>query len=159
VNRTIRGCRLIRSTLRSLCTCITKSPNLTACSIISRRHSSPGARVGIVDAIGPTSEHGTPPSLLRCELAAVGYREIAFHPLTGGNAYLVTNEDFLQPVQGKLCADAAFGAFHSCRLQHSVVNGLLAPVDSRVGACPCRQTGSTSPGHAPAKTLPAPAQP
>jgi len=29
-----------------------------------------------------------PPSLLRCELAAVGYREIAFHPLTGGNAYL-----------------------------------------------------------------------
>ena len=37
----------------------------------------PGARVGIVDAIGPTSEHGTPPSLLRCELAAVGYREIA----------------------------------------------------------------------------------
>jgi hypothetical protein len=36
----------------------------------------PSARVGIVDAIGPTSEHGTPPSLLRCELAAVGYREI-----------------------------------------------------------------------------------
>jgi SAM-dependent methyltransferase len=48
----------------------------------------PGARVGIVDAIGPTSEHGTPPGLLRCELAAVGYREIAFHPLRGGNAYL-----------------------------------------------------------------------
>lgn len=47
-----------------------------------------GARVGIVDAIGPTSEHGTPPSLLRCELAAVGYREIAFHPLRGSNAYL-----------------------------------------------------------------------
>jgi SAM-dependent methyltransferase len=48
----------------------------------------PGARVGIVDAIGPTSEHGTPPSLLSCELAVVGYREIAFHPLTGGDAYL-----------------------------------------------------------------------
>ena len=48
----------------------------------------PSARVGIVDAIGPTSEHGTPPSLLRCELAAVGYREIGFHPLTGSNAYL-----------------------------------------------------------------------
>ena len=31
------------------------------------------ARVGIVDAFRPTSEHGTPPSLLRCELAAVGY--------------------------------------------------------------------------------------
>jgi ubiquinone/menaquinone biosynthesis C-methylase UbiE len=48
----------------------------------------PGARVGIVDAIAPTSEHGTPPSLLRCELGVVGYREIAFHPLTGSNAYL-----------------------------------------------------------------------
>src|SRR5262249_16960244 len=32
----------------------------------------PGARVGIVDAFAPTSEHGTPPSVLRCELAAVG---------------------------------------------------------------------------------------
>jgi SAM-dependent methyltransferase len=48
----------------------------------------PGARVGIIDSFGPTAEHGTPPNLLRCELAAVGYREIAFHPLTGGNAYL-----------------------------------------------------------------------
>jgi hypothetical protein len=25
---------------------------------------------------------------LRCELAVVGYREIAFYPLTGSNAYL-----------------------------------------------------------------------
>jgi SAM-dependent methyltransferase len=35
-------------------------------------------RVGIVDAFAPTPKHGTPPSLLRCELAAVGYREISF---------------------------------------------------------------------------------
>jgi predicted methyltransferase len=48
----------------------------------------PGARVGIVDAYGPTSEHGTPPNLLRCELAAVGYREISLDRLTGSNAYL-----------------------------------------------------------------------
>src|SRR5215471_5769489 len=48
----------------------------------------PGARVGIVDAAGPTAEHGTPPNLLRCELAAVGYRELHFHPLKGSNAYL-----------------------------------------------------------------------
>jgi len=48
----------------------------------------PGARVGIVDAYGPTSEHGTPPDLLRCELAAVGYREDSFDRLTGSNAYL-----------------------------------------------------------------------
>jgi len=48
----------------------------------------PGARVGILDAYKPTSEHGTPPDLLRCELAAVGYREISFHRLTGSDAYL-----------------------------------------------------------------------
>lgn len=48
----------------------------------------PGARVGIVDAYGPTSEHGTPPDLLRCELAAVGYRQISFDRLTGSDAYL-----------------------------------------------------------------------
>ena len=48
----------------------------------------PGARVGIVDAYGPTSEHGTPPSLLRCELAVVGYREISLDRLTGSKAYL-----------------------------------------------------------------------
>lgn len=47
-----------------------------------------GARVGIVDAYGPTSEHGTPPDLLRCELAAVGYRQISFDRLAGSNAYL-----------------------------------------------------------------------
>ena len=43
----------------------------------------PDARVGIVDAVAPTAEHGTPPSLLRCELQAVGYREIGFERLTG----------------------------------------------------------------------------
>jgi hypothetical protein len=47
-----------------------------------------GARVGIVDAFKPTSEHGTPPSLLRCELSAVGYREISLDRLTGSDAYL-----------------------------------------------------------------------
>jgi SAM-dependent methyltransferase len=48
----------------------------------------PDARVGIVDAFRPTSEHGTPPSLLRCELAAVGYREISIDRLMGSQAYL-----------------------------------------------------------------------
>src|SRR5262249_30679994 len=47
-----------------------------------------GSRVGIVDAYGPTSKHGTPPDLLRCELAAVGYREISLNRLTGSDAYL-----------------------------------------------------------------------
>src|SRR5262245_6974149 len=48
----------------------------------------PDARVGIVDAYGPTSEHGTPPDLLRCEAAAVGYRELSLTRLAGSNAYL-----------------------------------------------------------------------
>jgi SAM-dependent methyltransferase len=48
----------------------------------------PAARVGIVDAFAPTAKHGTPPDLLRCELTAVGYREISFHRLSGSDAYL-----------------------------------------------------------------------
>jgi SAM-dependent methyltransferase len=48
----------------------------------------PGARVGIVDIDRPTSQHGTPLELLRCELAAVGYRQMAFHQLSGDAAYL-----------------------------------------------------------------------
>ena len=54
----------------------------------------PGAHVGIVDAYAPTSEHGTPPNLLRCELAGVGYREISLNRLTGTDAYLAI---FLPP--------------------------------------------------------------
>ena len=53
-----------------------------------RAGTKPSGRIGIVDAFGPTSEHETPPSLLRCELAAVGYREISFDRFTGSNAYL-----------------------------------------------------------------------
>ena len=47
-----------------------------------------GARVGIVDLKRPTSEHGTPIDLLRCELTAVGYREIATYQLAGDGGYL-----------------------------------------------------------------------
>jgi predicted methyltransferase len=48
----------------------------------------PGARIGIVDSFAPTSGHGTPPSLLRCELGATGYREVSFDRLQGSDAYL-----------------------------------------------------------------------
>src|SRR5262249_38536519 len=41
-----------------------------------------GARVGIIDTEEPTQRHGTPPALLRCELAAVGYRELDLASLT-----------------------------------------------------------------------------
>ncbi len=48
----------------------------------------PGARVGIVDLDRPIGEHGTPPDLLRCELAAVGYEPVSFATLTGEIGYL-----------------------------------------------------------------------
>ena len=48
----------------------------------------PGGRVGIVDANDIPSKHGTPPKLLRCELSAVGYREVSMTVLTGGVGYL-----------------------------------------------------------------------
>jgi predicted methyltransferase len=48
----------------------------------------PGAHIGIVDLERPTAEHGTPIELLRCELAAVGYREIATSQLAGDGGYL-----------------------------------------------------------------------
>ena len=47
-----------------------------------------GARVAIVDVDRPTERHGTPPALLRCELAAVGYREADFLDLAPADAYL-----------------------------------------------------------------------
>lgn len=48
----------------------------------------PGGRVAILDADRVTSRHGTPPALLECELRAVGFRQVAFHPLEGGATYL-----------------------------------------------------------------------
>jgi SAM-dependent methyltransferase len=51
-----------------------------------------GGRVGIVDLDKPTGEHGTPPDLLRCELSAVGYREVGFQRLAGDAGYLAIFE-------------------------------------------------------------------
>jgi len=48
----------------------------------------PGAQVGIVDLDRPIGEHGTPPDLLRCELAAVGYEQVSLTKLTGEVGYL-----------------------------------------------------------------------
>jgi len=59
-----------------------------------------GARVGIIDTDEPTQRHGTPPALLRCELAAVGYRELDFVLLTPADGYLAifaTPETLPQP--------------------------------------------------------------
>ena len=47
----------------------------------------PGARVGVEELDRPTPAHGTPPALLRCEFAAVGYREISLAALKGDLGY------------------------------------------------------------------------
>jgi ubiquinone/menaquinone biosynthesis C-methylase UbiE len=49
---------------------------------------APGARVGIIDNDRPTNRHGTPPALLRCELAAVGYQEVELRSLEPAEGYL-----------------------------------------------------------------------
>jgi len=55
----------------------------------------PGGRVAIIDADRPTARHGTPPALLECELAAVGFTQVAFHPLQGN--YLAVFEPGIRP--------------------------------------------------------------
>jgi predicted methyltransferase len=59
----------------------------------------PDAVVGIVDLDRATAEHGTPPKLLRCELAAVGYREAGFHKLKGDVGYLAIFKPPPEPKQ------------------------------------------------------------
>ena len=49
---------------------------------------APNARVAIIDNDKPTQNHGTPPDLLRCELAAVGYRQVDFMLLKPADGYL-----------------------------------------------------------------------
>lgn len=46
------------------------------------------ARLAIIDVDRPTQDHGTPPALLRCELEAVGYRQIDFISLAPADGYL-----------------------------------------------------------------------
>jgi SAM-dependent methyltransferase len=52
----------------------------------------PGGRVAILDTDGPIRSHGTPRALLTCELAAVGYREAAWHWIEGRSVYLAVFE-------------------------------------------------------------------
>ncbi len=51
----------------------------------------PGGRLLILDLDRPTYGHGTPPQLLRCELKAVGYREVTFRR-TASEEYVVIFE-------------------------------------------------------------------
>jgi len=48
------------------------------------------ALVVVVDADRSTQNHGTPPALLRCEFAAVGYRQVSFEKMPSAGGYLAT---------------------------------------------------------------------
>ncbi len=58
--------------------------------LLHRLHLSlrPGGRVAIIEVDKPTEHHGTPPALLRCELAAVGYRQVDLGSLAPADGYL-----------------------------------------------------------------------
>ncbi|KQN35687.1 ubiquinone biosynthesis methyltransferase UbiE [Sphingomonas sp. Leaf407] len=47
-----------------------------------------GGRVVVVDAERRTQNHGTPPALLRCEFAAVGYRQVALQRMPSAGGYI-----------------------------------------------------------------------
>ncbi len=64
-------------------------------------------RIAVIDVDRPTQDHGTPPALLRCELAAVGYRQIDFVPLMPAEGYLavfVPPQKLPPPYSIKPCA-------------------------------------------------------
>lgn len=52
----------------------------------------PGGQVIVVDADRPTQNHGTPPDLLKCEFAAVGYRQVAIQSMPSAGGYLAIFE-------------------------------------------------------------------
>ena len=49
-------------------------------------------RVIVVDADRPTTRHGTPPALLKCEFAAVGYALVDFQVMPAAGGYLAAFE-------------------------------------------------------------------
>jgi ubiquinone/menaquinone biosynthesis C-methylase UbiE len=51
-----------------------------------------GGQVVVVDADRPTKDHGTPPILLQCEFAALGFKLVEFHETAFAGGYLATFE-------------------------------------------------------------------
>ncbi|NYT41261.1 methyltransferase domain-containing protein [Sphingomonas sp. R-74633] len=49
---------------------------------------APDGQVVVVDANRPTELHGTPPELLKCEFAAVGYRLVSIKPMPSAGGYI-----------------------------------------------------------------------
>lgn len=52
----------------------------------------PGGRVVVVDANRPTAQHGTPPTLLDCEMNAVGYTLVSREAMPSAGGYLALYE-------------------------------------------------------------------
>ena len=50
----------------------------------------PDGLVVVVDADRPTDQHGTPPALLQCEFAAVGYAQVSRQDMPSAGGYLAT---------------------------------------------------------------------
>jgi ubiquinone/menaquinone biosynthesis C-methylase UbiE len=65
----------------------------------------PGGRIVVVDADRPTDRHGTPPKLLVCEFAAIGYELTRFEGLTEGSyfAQFEPNAPKPEPAQIRVC--------------------------------------------------------
>lgn len=61
-----------------------------------------GGRIAIVDADRATAEHGTPPKLLACELAAVGYARVSAREIEDG-IYLAIFEKRAAPAAITAC--------------------------------------------------------
>ncbi len=79
----------------------------------------PGGEVVVVDADRATQNHGTPPALLKCEFAAVGYTQVTMQRMPSAGGYIaVFRADGPRP-------DPA--AIRACRLNPS-------PAATRPGA-------------------------
>ena len=48
----------------------------------------PAGELVVVDANRPTQNHGTPPRLLNCEMASVGYRLVSFDEIPSAGGYM-----------------------------------------------------------------------
>lgn len=53
---------------------------------------APGGQAVVVDADRPTELHGTPPALLKCEFAAVGYALVSMKPMPSAGGYIAIFE-------------------------------------------------------------------
>ncbi|MBO9714407.1 MAG: methyltransferase domain-containing protein [Sphingomonas sp.] len=70
----------------------------------------PDGMVVVVDADRPTQNHGTPPALLKCEFAAVGFEQVSMAPMPSAGGYIAlfrTKGERPEPGTIKACRDPA----------------------------------------------------